>query len=164
MPNKNEIIKVNRRKAVKTMLSGITALTAYNAFPAKWGTPIIEQVFLPAHAATSGEAVRPDNYIELVSFQQNGNISGNSISITWVVNHNDPLQPQAFSISYNNVTQAGTPIVIPYTTNGTGTTTFTTLDWSVHNHNLGDVVSITLTNVPSNLTLWGNPTLTLRVV
>jgi len=43
-----------RRKAVKTIVGGVTALAAYNVFPSKWGTPIIEQVFLPAHAATSG--------------------------------------------------------------------------------------------------------------
>lgn len=44
----------SRRKAVKTIVGGVTAFAAYNALPAKWGTPLIEQVFLPAHAATSG--------------------------------------------------------------------------------------------------------------
>lgn len=44
----------SRRKAVKTIVGGVTALAAYNVMPVKWGTPIIEQVFLPAHAATSG--------------------------------------------------------------------------------------------------------------
>lgn len=43
----------SRRKAVKTIVGGVTAFAAYNALPSKWGTPIIEQVFLPAHAATS---------------------------------------------------------------------------------------------------------------
>ncbi len=43
----------SRRKAVKTVVGGVTALAAYNLLPAKWGTPYIESVFLPAHAATS---------------------------------------------------------------------------------------------------------------
>ncbi|BHH84820.1 hypothetical protein [Desulforhopalus sp. 52FAK] len=47
----------SRRKAVKTIVGGVTALAAYNMMPAKWGTPIIEQVFLPAHAATSGGSI-----------------------------------------------------------------------------------------------------------
>ncbi|PHR26245.1 MAG: hypothetical protein COA36_12580 [Desulfotalea sp.] len=44
----------NRRRVVKGIVCGLTAFTAYNVLPSKWGTPIIEQVFLPAHAATSG--------------------------------------------------------------------------------------------------------------
>ena len=48
------IENAGRRKAVKTIVGGVTAIAAYNILPSKWGTPIIEQVFLPAHAATSG--------------------------------------------------------------------------------------------------------------
>ena len=47
----------SRRKAVKTIVGGVTVLAAYHAMPVKWGTPIIEQVFLPAHAATSGSSL-----------------------------------------------------------------------------------------------------------
>lgn len=43
-----------RRKAVKTIVSGVTAIAAYNLLPAKWNVPYVESVFLPAHAATSG--------------------------------------------------------------------------------------------------------------
>lgn len=46
--------KTSRRKVVKNLVFGVSALAAYSALPTKWGTPIIEQVFLPAHAATSG--------------------------------------------------------------------------------------------------------------
>ncbi len=46
-----------RRKAVKTIVGGITTVAAYNMLPAKWGIPIIESVFLPAHAATSGTSL-----------------------------------------------------------------------------------------------------------
>ena len=54
--NKSVIESTSRRKAVKTIVGGVTALAAYNMMPVKWGTPIIGQIFLPAHAATSGEA------------------------------------------------------------------------------------------------------------
>jgi hypothetical protein len=54
------IENAGRRKAVKTIVGGVTAVAAYNLLPAKWGTPIIESVFLPAHAATSGADVQVD--------------------------------------------------------------------------------------------------------
>lgn len=47
-------IKTSRRAAVKTIVGGVTALAAYNVLPAKWGVPVVEQIFLPSHAATSG--------------------------------------------------------------------------------------------------------------
>jgi hypothetical protein len=47
----------SRRKAVKTIVGGVSVLAAYHIMPVKWGTPIIEQVFLPAHAATSGSSL-----------------------------------------------------------------------------------------------------------
>lgn len=43
----------SRRKVVKNIVCGVSALAAYNILPAKWGTPVFEQVFLPAHAQTS---------------------------------------------------------------------------------------------------------------
>ena len=61
MGNINELENVGRRKAVKKIVGGVTALAAYNALPSKWGPPIIESVFLPAHAATSGEAAETPN-------------------------------------------------------------------------------------------------------
>jgi len=51
--------KTTRRSAVKIIASSVTALAAYNAFPTKWGTPIVKQVFSPAHAATSGTGGAP---------------------------------------------------------------------------------------------------------
>ena len=44
----------SRRRAVKTIASGVGALAAYHVLPVNWTKPIIEQVFLPAHAAVSG--------------------------------------------------------------------------------------------------------------
>ncbi len=46
--------KITRRKAVKTIAGGITALAAYHTLPAKWEKPILESIFIPAHAQTSG--------------------------------------------------------------------------------------------------------------
>lgn len=46
--------KISRRKAVKTIAGGITAFATYQYLPAKWETPIIESIFIPAHAQTSG--------------------------------------------------------------------------------------------------------------
>ena len=45
--------KITRRKAVKTIAGGITALAAYHTLPARWEKPIIESIFVPAHAQTS---------------------------------------------------------------------------------------------------------------
>ena len=44
----------SRRQAVKTIVGGVAGIAAYNLLPARWGTPIVESIFLPAHAATSG--------------------------------------------------------------------------------------------------------------
>ncbi len=55
-PEDNQTITIEdkgRRKAVKTILGGVTAIAAYNLLPAKWDVPYVESVFLPAHAATS---------------------------------------------------------------------------------------------------------------
>ncbi|PHR26243.1 MAG: hypothetical protein COA36_12570 [Desulfotalea sp.] len=79
----------NRRRVVKGIVCGLTAFTAYNVLPSKWGTPIIEQVFLPAHAATSGVLLSGNfsgtGIIDLVSIgkrqQQNGLIAKVGTSI-----------------------------------------------------------------------------------
>jgi hypothetical protein len=62
-----------RRKAVKTIVGGVTAIAAYNVLPVKWGTPIIEQVFLPAHAATSGSSLHDPCEVTWVSGYQDSN-------------------------------------------------------------------------------------------
>jgi len=53
----NSDTKITRRKAVKTIAGGITALAAYHTLPAKWEKPILESIFIPAHAQTSGQVV-----------------------------------------------------------------------------------------------------------
>ena len=44
----------NRRKALKGVLAGSTAVAMA---PTRWSKPVIESVVLPAHAATSAEAI-----------------------------------------------------------------------------------------------------------
>lgn len=76
-----------RRKAVKTIVGGVTALAAFHVLPAKWGTPVIEQVFLPAHAATSGElapAAGGGEPAPAINVLANGNYSGTVPQITAV--------------------------------------------------------------------------------
>ncbi len=38
---------------IKTIFGSVTGAVVYHTFPVKWEMPIIEQVFLPAHAAPS---------------------------------------------------------------------------------------------------------------
>ncbi len=71
-------VNPSRRKAVKTIVAGTGAIAAYNAFPTHWSKPIIDQVFLPAHAQTSGEpSISDPCSIEYIS----GNQSSRSVSI-----------------------------------------------------------------------------------
>ena len=65
---------VSRRKAVKQLVGGVSALAAYNMLPVKWETPIIEQIFLPAHAAVSGITLSDPCTAELVSGNQESSI------------------------------------------------------------------------------------------
>ncbi|SHH52205.1 hypothetical protein SAMN02745124_00820 [Desulfofustis glycolicus DSM 9705] len=66
-----------RRTAVKTIVSGISALTAYHLMPVDWSRPIVEQVLLPAHAAASGFLLHDPCSIQLLS----GTNSSSSVSI-----------------------------------------------------------------------------------
>lgn len=90
-----DLKSTGRRKAVKKIVGGVTALAAYNMMPVKWGTPIVEQIFLPAHAATSGSFVIDNlavRYIEgngttgsvivNISGQMNPPVAGQSVILT----------------------------------------------------------------------------------
>ena len=64
----------SRRRAVKTIAGGVGALAAYHVLPVNWSKPIIEQVFLPAHAAVSGITLSDPCTAELVSGNQETSI------------------------------------------------------------------------------------------
>ena len=71
----NEIQKADpqncsRRKAVKTIAGGVGALAAYHVLPVNWSRPIVEQIFLPAHAAVSGITLSDPCTVELVRGDQ----------------------------------------------------------------------------------------------
>lgn len=68
--NNNDPKNGSRRKAVKTIVSGVGAFTAYHVLPSDWTKPIVEQVFFPAHAATSGTSLVDPCSITLLSGTQ----------------------------------------------------------------------------------------------
>lgn len=72
--NSIELKSVSRRKAVKQIVGGVSALAAYNMLPVRWEKPIIEQIFLPAHAAVSGITLSDPCTAELVSGNQESSI------------------------------------------------------------------------------------------
>ena len=61
--NQPEIENAGRRKTIKAIVGGVTAVTAFHLMPSQWSTPIIEQVFLPAHAQTSGGVTATYQYM-----------------------------------------------------------------------------------------------------
>lgn len=63
----------SRRKAVKTIVSGATVLAAYHVLPTSWNRPIIESIFLPAHAATSGTSLHDPCEVSWVDGHQDSN-------------------------------------------------------------------------------------------
>jgi len=69
-----ELKSVSRRKAVKQIVGGVSAIAAYNMLPVRWEKPIIEQIFLPAHAAVSGITLSDPCTAELVSGNQESSI------------------------------------------------------------------------------------------
>lgn len=64
----------SRRRVVKTIVCGVGTLAAYHVLPVNWSTPVIEQIFLPAHAATSGITLSDSCTAELVSGNQESSI------------------------------------------------------------------------------------------
>ena len=64
----------SRRRAVKTIAGGVGALAAYHVLPVNWSTPVLEQIFLPAHAAVSGITLSDPCTAELVSGNQESSI------------------------------------------------------------------------------------------
>lgn len=72
---------VSRRRLVKGLIGGVSALGAYYALPVKWSTPILEEIVLPAHAQTSAGDIdglfRDPCAITLSS----GNTTSSSVSI-----------------------------------------------------------------------------------
>jgi len=98
------IEKDGRRKAIKTIVGGAAAFTAYNVLPVKWGTPIIEQIFLPAHAATSGTPGVHTIWIEVVSVSAYSGSGGGQETVLNIIWEASPVwdDNDSFTVSISS--------------------------------------------------------------
>lgn len=107
----------SRRRAVKTIVGGVSAIAAYHTLPTNWSKPIIEQVFLPAHAATSGVALNDPCSVSLVS----GDTGSTSVNIRVTGFVTPPTSGLAVVIVSTPVGGSGGPVTANTTTSGSGT-------------------------------------------
>lgn len=113
---------IDRRKVIKSMVTGATMLTALHILPTKWGTPIIEQICLPAHAATSGGASFTLSPIA-ASIAGSGNLAGDLVLSNYF--ENNLSSAQSFDVRYINVSRLSVTILSYSTTlNGNGSQSF----------------------------------------
>lgn len=107
-----------RRKLCKTIVGGVTAVTAYHYLPARWTAPLIESIVLPAHAATSGTALfDPCTVIRMAGTQSTDSVR---------VRVNGYVTPAVGGLSTEIVatpTGAGSPVIVYTTTLDDGTFT-----------------------------------------
>lgn len=125
--NALEIDSAGRRKALKTIVGGVTALAAYNVLPSKWGTPIIEQVFLPAHAATSGTVTAS---LTVGSSNGGGDScggSGETVNITGTVSASDGGDLAGVEV---NIRYTDDPVQTAYADRVVTVQTGNTFSWS----------------------------------
>jgi hypothetical protein len=92
-----------RRKVVKGLAAGAGALAAYHTFPVNWSTPIIEQIFLPAHAQTSG--VSPGGAVSC-NIEYLGLVGG-LYSLRVTLTANPPEAGVAFSVRVSETSLSG---------------------------------------------------------
>lgn len=99
----------SRRKAVKTIVGSVGAITAYHMMPVNWSTPIIEQIFLPAHAAVSGLTLSDPCQIIL--------ISGDQTSVTVQISVSGSVSPPTGDLPVSIVVTpnggSGGPVTVP---------------------------------------------------
>lgn len=80
----------NRRKALKKMAAGLGILTGCAMLPEKWTRPMVGQIILPAHAATSGEVEEPAESTEATGEYNTTEVyslssfAGNDKRFTWL--------------------------------------------------------------------------------
>ncbi len=68
--DKNAVSDTGRRKAIKKIAIGVGALASIHALPEQWTRPIVDQIAMPAHAATSGTSLHDPCTITRVSGDQ----------------------------------------------------------------------------------------------
>ena len=111
----------NRRRAVKAIVGGVSALAVYNAMPTRWSKPFIEQVFLPAHAATSGTSLNDPCTVTVLS----GTTVSGSVDIQ-VDGFVEPAVPGLAATIVVTPAGAGSPTTLSTTTLANGTFLVTT--------------------------------------
>jgi len=73
----------SRRKAIKKIAVSVGVLAGYSVLPEKWTRPIIGQIVLPAHAATSGETATAEEF-NTTEEHSLRNFEGNDKQFTWL--------------------------------------------------------------------------------
>ncbi len=68
--DKKDLENKGRRKAIKKIAAGVGAVATYNVLPKQWTRPIVDQIVMPAHAATSGTSLHDPCTITVVSGDQ----------------------------------------------------------------------------------------------
>ncbi|SDO94846.1 hypothetical protein [Desulforhopalus singaporensis] len=120
-----------RRKAVKTIVGGLTAVAAYHTLPSKWGTPIVDQIFLPAHAATSG--IVATYFLDVIPFGPADDWGRGALTVyadgTAVFVRINMLDTRKWEATFSSVPGVGTlvevdrsPDCLPATSEGPGLT------------------------------------------
>ncbi len=79
----------DRRKVIKTIAVGAGVLAGYSVLPDKWIRPVVGQIVLPAHAATSGPVTQAEpattsggyNTTEVYTLRS---FAGNDKRFTWL--------------------------------------------------------------------------------
>lgn len=109
----------SRRRAVKTLVGGVSALAAYHTLPVNWSTPIIEQVFLPAHAQTSGIAPPTDppsgGVTASYEFVYLGLVDGH-YSLSLIVTFSPPIAGTLLEGSIEEIDTSGVRTILAPTT------------------------------------------------
>ena len=88
----------DRRILLKKLAVGTAAVAGYSVLPNKWTSPIIEFGDLPAHAATSGPAIR--TAVAAASGTEEGRYAGrhNGDRATWYFSKPMRDYPQQFTV------------------------------------------------------------------
>ncbi len=86
----SKLESVDRRKAVKRIVGGVTAIAAYNMLPVRWESPVIDQIFLPVHAQTSGAYTVENMVVEYIE----GNATTETVTVRISGQVNPPVAGQ----------------------------------------------------------------------
>lgn len=105
-----------RRTALRKLVIGAGALTAYHVLPVRWSQPIVEQIVLPAHAGTSGVSLFDPCTVKI--------ISGDTTTATVTVSVDGYVTPPTANLPAQIVATpsggGGGPVTVNTTTDAAG--------------------------------------------